>query len=141
MIYAKGNTMKFLLTLMLVMFITVGCAPKAFSPTEKVIFTTTKSLQAASEVRVTALTTIAKLYKDGVLTDEAFKNRVIELGDELQIIINVTANAMLIYKDSGLSADRQTLSEKVAIYVEIYGKFSDLVMPYILDKMYNGGTK
>jgi len=141
MINSKGNSIKYLITLLLVVFITVGCIPKEFTPAEKVIFTTTKSLQAASEVRVTALTTIARLYKDGVLTDEAFKQRVIELGDELQIIINVTANTMLIYKDSGLEKDKRALAEKIDIYVAVYGKFSDLVMPYILEKLDDGGTK
>jgi len=139
MINSKGNTMKYLMSL-LIIFVMISCAPSAFTPAEKVIFTTTKSLQAASEIRVTALITIAHLYKDGVLTDEAFKSRVIELGDELQVIINVTANAMLVYKDSGLIADKLALGEKIEKYTIIYGKFSDLVMPYILEKL-NGGNK
>lgn len=141
MIYARENTMKYLMAFLVMVFITVGCIPKEFTPSEKVIYTTTKSLQVASEIRVTALTTIGNLYKEGTLTDEGFKARVIELGDELQVIINVTANAMLIYKDSGLESDKRTLAEKVEKYVEIYGKFSDLVMPYILDKLVKGETK
>ena len=139
MINSKGNTMKYLMSL-LIIFMMISCAPSTFTPTEKVTFTTTRSLEAASEIRITALKTIAGLYKEGVLTDEAFKAKVIEIGDELQVAINVTANALLVYKDSGLSADKLTLGEKIENYTIVYGKFSDLVMPYILEKL-DGGDK
>lgn len=129
---------KQLLTLALMFFVVIGftaCAPKEFSTSEKAIYTSVKSLQAAKELRVTALSTIGGMYKNGVLTDPDFKADVIKIGDSLQEAINVTAEAILIYNGATTAENKASLAEKVLLYQKVYGEFSDLVMPYVLEHL------
>ena len=134
----KKDSMRVLASFMTVMFLmvaVVSCAPKEFTQPEKAVYTTVRSLQAAKELRTTALSSIGDMYKAGTLTDEKFKEDVIRIGDSLQEAINVTSDALLIYNNATTAENKATLAEKVLLYQQVYGEFSDLVMPYILEHM------
>jgi len=129
---------KQLLTLALMIFTVMSftaCAPKSFTTSEKVIYTSVKSLQAAKELRVTALKTIGDMYKAGILIDTDFQKDVIRVGDNLQEVINTTSETILIYYNASTIKNKETLAEKISLYQKIYGEFSDLVMPYVLEHL------
>lgn len=105
-----------------------ACAPKDFTPFEKRIYTTTKTLEAAIEFRHLGLSITGNLYKKGLLPEKE-KDKLIEIGDELYDIIITCQNALELYYNTGVE---QRLEKKLELYTQIYGKFSDLVMPYIL---------
>lgn len=129
----KENTMRGLLVLMVLAFLLTACIPKELSTSEKVVFTTVRSLQAAKELRVTALKTIGGMYINGTLTDPEFKDRVIKIGDDLQEAINVTSEALQIYYTEKDNLSKEDLSVKILAYQKILGEFTDLVMPYVLE--------
>ncbi len=130
---SKGNTMRTFLALIVMLIMVAGCLPKGATTSEKVIFTTVRSLQAAKELRVTALKTIGGLYINGTLTDQAFKEEVIKIGDQLQKAINITSEAILTYNNAKDDLSKGDLGAKILIYQNILGEFTDLVMPYVLE--------
>jgi len=132
---SKDNTMRLLAVFMVLLFSVIACAPSSFNTSEKATFTTTRTLQAAKELRVTALKTIGGMYIAGTLTDPVFKKDVIRVGDLLQEAINFTSEALLIYQGAATSENKATLAGKVLLYQQVYGEFSDLVMPYVLEHM------
>jgi len=114
-----------------------GCAPAHFTPTEKVLYTSTKTLVAAKNFRDTGLSITGGLYKQGLLSEE-LKIAIIEVGNQLQDAINKTSEALEIYKLSDGSSGGADLQTKIVLYQALYGKFSELVMPYVLKNM--GGS-
>lgn len=132
---AKDNTMRMLAALLILMIMVVGCVPKEFSTSEKAIYTTTRSLQAAKELRITALKTIGGMYINGTLTDPDFKADVIRIGDLLQKSINVTSEALEIYYQASNTDTKNDLHAKILLYQKVLGEFTDLVMPYVVDKL------
>ena len=132
---SKGNTMRTFLALIVMLIMVAGCLPKGATTSEKVIFTTVRSLQAAKELRVTALKTIGGLYINGTLTDQSFKEEVIKIGDQLQKSINITSEAILTYNNAKDDLSKGNLGSKILIYQNILGEFTDLVMPYVLEHM------
>lgn len=127
------RTMRTMLAFVALIFVLTACAPQEFSPSEKAIYTTVRSLQGAKELRVTALKTIGGLYKDGTLTDVEFKEKVIEIGDMLQDAINFTSLALEAYYVASTDENKNDLQVKVLMYQKILGEFTDLVMPYVLE--------
>jgi hypothetical protein len=113
---------------LLLILLVIACAPKDFSPFEKKIYTTTQTLYAAVEFRHLGLSVVGDLYKKGLLSEEE-KEKFVDLGDELYKIITSSQIALELYYKTGISTN---LEEKLLLYTQIYGKFSDLVMPYIL---------
>ena len=130
---SKGNTMRTFLALIVMLIMVAGCLPKGATTSEKVIFTTVRSLQAAKELRVTALKTIGGLYINGTLTDQSFKEEVIKIGDQLQKSINITSEAILTYNNAKDDLSKGDFGAKILIYQNILGEFTDLVMPYVLE--------
>jgi hypothetical protein len=117
-----------LVSLLFLVLLIVACAPKDFSPFEKKIYTTTQTLYAAVEFRHLGLSVVGDLYKKDLIQEEE-KEKFISLGDELYKIITSSQIALELYYKTGISTN---LEEKLLLYTQIYGKFSDLVMPYIL---------
>lgn len=113
--------------LFLVLFV-LACAPKEFSPFEQKVYTTQKTLEAAIEFRDLGLRISGNLYKQGLLK-ETDKEKIIDIGDKLYNAIVVSQEALETYYLTGNSVN---LNEKLILYAQIYGKFSDLIMPYIL---------
>lgn len=130
---SRSNTIKAFLAIIVMLIMVAGCLPKEATTSEKVVFTTVRSLQAAKELRITSLKTIGGLYINGTLTDQDFKAEVIKIGDQLQQAINVTSEALLLYSDSKDALAKGDLGAKVLIYQNILGEFTDLVMPYVLE--------
>lgn len=132
------NLNKKLMNLVVLFFVVtlLGCGlPNTWTTPEKAIKTSVQTLKAAKELRITALKTIGDMYKAGTLTDEDFKKDVIRIGDNLQEAINVTSYALEIYNGAATSENKTLLSDKVFLYQQVYGEFSDLVMPYVLEHL------
>lgn len=127
------RSIRMLMALVALIFVVTACAPKEFSTSEKAIYTTVRSLQAAKELRVTALKTIGGMYIDGTLTDPDFKADVIRIGDSLQEAINFTSSALETYYEASTDENKGDLQVKVLMYQKILGEFTDLVMPYVLE--------
>ena len=126
--------MKQCLSVIIVVFITVSCAPQHFTPVEKSIYTTTKTLAAAKQFRHTGLQIAGDFYKKGLI-EEDVKEEIIEVANELQRAINVTAEVLQIYLISKGQEEAQQLETKIIIYQQLYGKFSELIMPYMLKNL------
>lgn len=109
-----------------------SCAPQHFTPLEKTVYSTAKTLESAVVFRDTGLKVAGDLYKQGLL-DEDTKDKIIKLGDDLKEVINMTKEVLKIYNSSG--GNRSDLQEQLMLYHTIYGEFSDLIMPYVIDKM------
>lgn len=131
----RENTMRNLLALIVLVCMMVACAPKNFSPSEKAMFTTVRSLQAAKQLRVTGLKAVGDMYIAGTLTDPDFKADVIRVGDLLQETINVTSKALEIYYTAKTEHAFADLQAKVSLYQQVLGEFTDLVMPYVLEHL------
>lgn len=113
------------------LFILVACAPSHFTPLEKKVYTTTKTLEAAVEFRDTGLSIASDFYKRGLLSVEK-KDKIIKIGDELYDAILITKEALKMYNSGGSYND---LSAKLILYHQIYGKFSEILMPYLLKNL------
>ena len=121
---------KVLCLLVLVSMVT-ACAPAHFTPTEKKLYTSVKTLETAKEFRVFGLRTAGSFYKKGLIDDEK-KNEIIEMGDDLQNAVNKVSEALELYHKLD-GSNEVALEQEIVIYQEIYKKFSDLVMPYIME--------
>ena len=125
--------MKRCLSIMIV-FVIVSCAPQSFTPVEKTIYTTTKTLAAAKQFRHTGLQIAGDFYRRGLI-EEDVKEEIIEVANELQMAINVTADVLQIYLISKGQEEAQMLETKILLYQQLYGKFSELIMPYMLQNL------
>jgi len=114
----------------------LACAPSHFTPVEKTIYTTTKTLETAKQFRHTGLSVAADFYKQGLL-DEELKDEIIVVADQLQNAINQTADALKLYLLADGKEGAMDLETKVLLYQQLYGKFSDLIMPYLIKQMEN----
>ena len=77
----------------------------------------------------------AKEYWDKGLLDVETKDKIVKVANNLQMAINSVADLLIVYKESKGQNGYSDLEDKMAIYTAIYGQFSDLIMPYILDKL------
>lgn len=119
-----------LLTLMIFVLVQ-GCAPRHLSPVEKTTFTTYKTLKTAKIFREEGLSAAGLYYKRGLI-DEEKKEEIIKLGDDLQQGINDASEALELFKATG---EETNLAKKMEMYHYLYGKFTDLVMPLVLEKL------
>ena len=63
------------------------------------------------------------------------KDKIVEIANNLQVAINSTANALIVYNDSAGALGGADLETKIAIYQAMYGQFSDLVLPFVLKRL------
>lgn len=123
-----------LLIVVTVLFMT-GCtafqAPETMTETEKVTFTSLKTLKSAKIFREFALESAGSIYKKGLM-DEETKEKIIEIGDDLQLAINGAADALIIYNDSGGLSGEKTLEEKLLVYQALFNQFMEIVTPYVM---------
>jgi len=121
--------------LMIVLMGAYGCVTlKEGTPTEKVIFSSTKTLESAKIFRETGLDA-AKIFWDQGLMDMETKDKIVEVANNLQAAINSAATALTIYNNSNGAEGGANLDTKIQMYQMIYGEFVDLVMPYVLKQM------
>lgn len=129
--YRKRLTM--FLTLVVLLAV-VGCAPKNLTTEDKVIYSVVKTLDTAKTFRTLGLQTAGKLHTDGVI-DDKMAREIITVANDLQASINATALLLETYKKTNSEEDKKLLDEKVAIYMELYGKFVELIMPYVMERI------
>lgn len=115
----------------LLMGMIVACAPSHFTPAEKKIYTLTKTLQSTKQFRETGLKVSADFYKKGLM-EEKTKLEIIDIADELQNAINLCADSLEIYLVSNGLEGSAILEHRILLYQALYGKFSELIMPYLL---------
>lgn len=108
-----------------------ACAPKDITPAEETSYITFRTLAAAKEFRHTGLSIAAEFYKQGLIHEE-LKKEIIIVADQLQDAINKVADALTLYIAASGQDSKKDLTDKIVTYQRIYGKFSDLVMPYLL---------
>lgn len=122
------------------MFITlallfVGCAsftpPSDFTKSEKIQYTTIQTLKSAKAFREFTLESAGAVYKKGLMDDDT-RDKIIEIGDRLQQAINVAADALLAYRQSG---ETYSLEEKLSIYQAVFNEFMEIVTPYAMEVM------
>lgn len=122
---------KYLLITLISLCFMFGClAPKNFDPSEKMIFTTVRSLQVAKEFRHTGLTAAGKLYRQGMM-DLKTKNEIVKIADELQNAINQACDALEIYMILADEDNLASLEDKINIYQKLYGQFANLAIPIV----------
>lgn len=126
--------MRVLISALILLWVSVGCAPSHFTPSQKKIYTTVKTLEAAKQIRHTGLSVAAGFYAEGLIGEEE-KTQVILAANRLQDAINKTADALSIYHRSNGAEGLQAVEARVLIYQQVYGVFMDLAMPYILKSM------
>lgn len=129
----KRNNALFTVFAIALLITILACAPSHFTPVEKTTYTTVKTLDVAKQFRHTGLQVAGDFYKKGLM-EEDVKLEIIKIGNELQRTINVAAEALQVYlaSDGGNAKD---LEMKILMYQQLYGKFSDLVMPYIIKNL------
>lgn len=132
--YKRTRSLFLLMLVIGIFFVFIGCAPKSFTPVEKVIYTTTKTLETAKTFRHSGLLVAADFYKQGLM-DEELKQEIVIVADQLQDAINKTADILKIYLVSEGKEGAMELEDKVLLYQQLYGKFSNLIMPYLLKNM------
>jgi hypothetical protein len=125
--YSKNVSI--LLTIVMMAFALSACVSSNFTPSEKTILTTAKTLEAAVIFRDMGLETAGDFYKQGLLSEKE-KEEIIEIGNNLYDAILLTKETLRLYHMTGQGG--KTLEERVALYQNLYGKFSDIVMPYLL---------
>lgn len=127
------NYFHVLCLLILGLFLT-GCAglsaPDNFTQTEKVEYTTLKTLKSAKIFREFALESAGSVYKKGLMEDET-KEKIIKLGDQLQLAINTAADALIVYKQSGGLGGDKALEEKLIVYQSLFNQFMEIVTPFV----------
>ena len=121
--------MKKIIVLPILFLVFQGCI--VLSGQDKVVYTTYRTLQTATEFRHLGLTMAGELYKKGDISEHV-KDDIIKVGNQLQGQINSTVDALANYKQTG---DYETLKMQVSIYQQVYGKFVDLVLPYMLEEI------
>jgi len=118
-------------SLFIILLLLQGCI-SIIKPT--VIHTTFKTLQAAKKFRESGLTLCGEYYKQDLI-DEETKNRIVKLGNELQASINECSKSLYIYYEMN-DKQRETsqLKLKIQKYQQVYGKFVDIVLPYLIEE-------
>ena len=116
----------YLIFIFLILFV-AGCAPKTFSKSEKVLYTTNQILQNAKNFRILALKSAAECYKQGLLSENK-KQKIIKLGDQLQASINITAQSLILYKQLGCT-DSTELEKNMQEFNKVFNEFTDLMLP------------
>ena len=107
-----------------------GCIPKNMTPQEKIEFSTLKGLETAKIFRDTALDAARDFWRQGLLSEEQ-AHEIAEVADDLQRAINEASYALEAYHKTGDLAESD-IEAKAKAYHEIYVRFSNLVMPFIL---------
>jgi len=107
-------------------------APDDFTEGQKVEYTTLKTLKSAKIFRDFALASAGSVYKNGLMDAET-KDKIISVGDKLQLAINHAADALIAYKQSGGLGGDQSLQEKLLVYQSLFNQFMEIVTPYVLD--------
>jgi len=129
----KINCFPVLCLLILSLFL-MGCAglnpPDNFTQTQKIEYTTLKTLKSAKIFREFALESAGSVYKKGLMKEDT-KDKIIRLGDDLQLAINTAADALLAYKKSGGLGGNQALEEKLIVYQSLFNQFMEMVAPYV----------
>ncbi|MCP3941500.1 MAG: hypothetical protein GY710_08470 [Desulfobacteraceae bacterium] len=119
----------------ILLFFVVGCAgltaPNHFTQAEKIEYTTLKTLKSANTFREFALESAGSVYKKGLM-EESTKEKIIMLGDQLQLAINTAADALLAYKNSGGLGHDKTLEENLIVYQSLFNQFMEIVTPYVV---------
>ncbi len=129
-----NKRLHFVILLMAMFFISCACAPSSFSKKEKAVYTTFKTLQTAKQFRVTGLKIAGGLHTDGMIDDDLARI-IIKTGDALQLSINTASVSLKLYKTTGKPKDMDDLRVCIRAYEQVYGQFTDLVMPYIFKKI------
>lgn len=123
-----------LLILIALCFLLTSCVLKEGTPSEKVVYTSAKSLETAKIFRTTGLEA-AKIFWDRKLMDMETKDKIVEVANNLQSAINSAATALKLYQATNGMQGGADLNEKIVLYQAIYGKFTDLVMPYLIKQL------
>lgn len=114
------------------LLIVSACAPKHLSRVEKMVYTSTKTLEAAKAFRETALVAAGMHFKRGMMSEQ-LKEEIIFVGDNLQQTINELSDMLIVAKRT--QTYTPSLNEKMVVYHALYGKFVDIVMPFVLEKI------
>ena len=126
---------KTLIHFMILLFVLMGAfgciGLKEGTPTEKVVFTSQKTLETAKIFRETGLAS-AKIFWDQGLMKMETKDKIVEVANNLQAAINSAGKALKIFHDTNGAQGGTDLDAKIQMYQAIYGQFVDLVMPYVL---------
>jgi len=120
--------LKPILFFMVLCILCVGCFPKTFSQSDKILYTTNQTLQSAKEFRVLALQSAAEYYKKGLLPENK-KIEIIDLGDRLQGSINNVADALIIYQQLG-PIGKEDVKFQMQIFTKLFEEFTNLVAPF-----------
>lgn len=121
--------------IVIIMMCLASCAilstPEHFTPAQKVEYTTLKTLESAKTFREFALESAGSRYKQGLM-DESTKEKIIKIGDELQLAINTAADALIAYKNTNGLVGDQSIAEKIGNYQAIFNQFMEAVTPYVM---------
>jgi len=118
------------IVLALVMTSCLTPAPDNFTPSEKIEFTTMQGLNTASEFRIFALESASYFWNKGLMTKEK-KDEIVKLGNEFQKAINDASWALEAYHNFS-DIDTMNLEQQIKTYQDLYVRFNDLVMPFII---------
>ena len=133
------KTIVYFITMFIISTMIIGCAPKEFSTSEKLIYTTFKTLNAAKEFRHLGLSAIGDFYKQG-LVKEATKAKAIVAGDFLKKKITSCLNALEKYKKYSTEDNKRILMDNVKDFESASAEFNDIVLPYMMKTSKQGGV-
>ena len=126
------KTLIHFMILLMVLMGTFGCIGlKEGTPTEKVVYTSQKTLESAKIFRETGLDSAKVFWDQGLMTMET-KDKIVEVSNNLQAAINSSGKALKIFHDTNGAQGGADLDAKIRMYQAIYGQFVDLVMPYVI---------
>lgn len=129
------KTFMHFMILMIVITGTYGCIGlQEGTPTEKVVYTSAKTLETAKIFRETGLDAAKLFWDQGLMTMET-KDKIVEVANNLQAAINSAGKALKVYHETNGAEGGADLNSKILMYQAIYGQFVDLVMPYVIKKM------
>lgn len=111
-----------------------GCAPKNLSKSDKVIYTTVKTLQVAKDFRVLGLQTAGKLHSAGKI-DDKLAREIIVIANDLQASINAISLLLETYDKTRGPDDKKALDAQVEVYMGLYGQFTEIIMPYLIKRI------
>ena len=125
----------FVLIVVLLLMGLIGCSGLSDgTPVEKKVYVTIKSLEAAKVFRTNGLEAAKVFWDQGLMSVET-KDKVVQVANDLQFAINSIARAMKIYNSSNGTQGGADVDDWLQIYQQIYGEFTDLVMPFLIERM------
>ncbi len=128
-----------LFILIIILFSISGCLGAKPSTPEDNALTIFKTLQTAKEFRHTGLSIVGDFYKKGLVSEDN-KKEVIKIGNELKEIITVSFECLEVYIKTKNDKSLNILNTNLQLYNEIYTKFSNLIIPYLIKEATGDNT-